>query len=54
MHTQKEILIQQSANLYKLVGYPRIAGKIMGLLYVSEQKYFTFQEVMDALHISNQ
>ncbi len=48
----KDILIEQSAELYKMVGYPRIAGKIMGLLYVSEQKYFTFQELMNALNIS--
>ncbi len=52
MNKQKKILIEQSAVLYKLVGYPRIAGKIMGLLYVSEQKYFTFQELMDELNIS--
>ncbi len=52
MDKQKEILIEQSANLYKSIGYPRIAGKIMGLLYVSEQKHFTFQELMDTLNIS--
>ncbi len=48
----KDILIEQSAELYKMVGYPRIAGRIMGLLYVSEQKYFTFEQLMETLKIS--
>ncbi len=52
MNTPKETLIKQSAELYEMVGYPRIAGRIMGLLYVSDQKYFTFQELMDTLNIS--
>ncbi len=52
MNSKKEILIQQTAQLYKMVGYPPISGRIIGLLYVSDQEYFTFQELMDTLNIS--
>ncbi len=52
MNKKKEQLIEQSAMLYKMIGYSRIAGKIMGLLYVSDRKYFTFQELMNILNIS--
>ncbi|MBS9766007.1 MAG: hypothetical protein KGV44_00540 [Flavobacteriaceae bacterium] len=52
MNTKRQTLINQSAELYKMVGYPPTAGQIMGLLYVSDQKYFTFQELIDTLKIS--
>ncbi len=52
MSTEKQALINQSAELYKMIGYPPTAGQIMGLLYVSDQKYFTFQELIDTLKIS--
>lgn len=32
--------------------YPPVAGKILGLFYVSEQKYFSFEELQDQLEIS--
>ncbi|WP_298420465.1 hypothetical protein [uncultured Kordia sp.] len=32
--------------------YPPIAGRILGLFYTSDQKYFTFEEIKTALNIS--
>ncbi|MBS9774232.1 MAG: hypothetical protein KGV59_03625 [Tenacibaculum sp.] len=52
MNVKKQTLINKSASLYKMIGYPPTAGQIMGLLYVSDQKYFTFQELIDTLKIS--
>ncbi len=52
MNTKRQSLINQSAELYRMIGYPPTAGQIMGLLYVSDQKYFTFQELIDTLKIS--
>lgn len=47
---------EQIINFYTLVskdkGYSPIAGKMLGLFLVSNQKYFTFEELMEELSIS--
>ncbi|MBS9774340.1 MAG: hypothetical protein KGV59_04195 [Tenacibaculum sp.] len=52
MDTKRQQLIEQTVELYKQIGYSPIAGRIMGLLNVSEQKYFTFEQLMETLQIS--
>lgn len=52
MSPQKEILIEQFAKNYKHIGSPYLAGRVLGLFYVSEQKYYNFEELMEALQLS--
>ncbi len=48
----KEKLLIESAEIFKDINWTPIAAKIIGLFYVSDQKYFTFQEIIDTLNIS--
>ncbi len=52
MNSEQKKLIKETSELYKIIGYPPIAGKIIALFYVSDQKYFTFEEIMETLSIS--
>ncbi len=52
MENSKTASIQKTAELYKMLGYPPIAGKIIALFYISNQKYLTFEEIMEILQIS--
>ncbi len=48
----KEKLLIESAEIFKDINWTPIAARIIGLFYVSDQKYFTFQEIIDTLNIS--
>lgn len=48
----KKELIEQHSEVYKFDGYPPIAGKILGLFYVSDKKYFTFEDLMKEIPAS--
>ncbi len=48
---QDEIIIP-FAEIYKNAGYAPLQGKIIGLFYVSEEKYLSFQDIMERLEIS--
>ncbi len=48
----KQELIDAFALVHKEDNYPPIAGKIIGLFYVSDQKYFTFEDIMDGVNAS--
>ncbi|MBS9784117.1 ArsR family transcriptional regulator [Candidatus Gracilibacteria bacterium] len=52
MNQQKQDLISQTSELYTMIGYPPIAGKIIALFYISDEKYLTFEEIMETLKIS--
>ncbi len=52
MDLEKNQIIGQFATIYKNVGYPYTSGLILGFIYVSGQKYFTFQELMEQLNLS--
>jgi len=40
------------ASVYKEDNYPPIAGKVIGLFYISEKKYFDFDEIMKGVSAS--
>ena len=42
---QQEEIIDTFGELLTKDNYPPIAGKILGLFYTSDQKYFTFEEI---------
>ncbi|NER12886.1 hypothetical protein GWK08_05505 [Leptobacterium flavescens] len=44
--------IELYAEILKNENYPPIAGKILGLFYTSDQKYFTFEEIMEQINAS--
>ncbi len=48
----KKELINAFALVHKEDNYPPIAGKIIGLFYVSDQKYFTFEDIMEGVNAS--
>lgn len=48
----KKQLIDLYALVYKSENIPPIGGRILGLFFVSNQKYFTFEELMEELSIS--
>ena len=48
----KKELIEQHSEVYKFDGYSPIAGKILGLFYVSDKQYFTFEELMEEIPAS--
>ena len=49
---QQEEIIDTFGELLTKDNYPPIAGKILGLFYTSDQKYFTFEEIKKELEIS--
>ena len=42
----KEKLLDRFGEAYKNDGFPPLAGKIMGLFYISNQKHFNFEEIV--------
>lgn len=48
----KTELIEQYAEVYNADGYPPIAGKILGLFYISDEAHFTFEEIMERVEAS--
>jgi DNA-binding transcriptional regulator GbsR (MarR family) len=44
---KKEELLERFAITYKNEGYPPLAGKIIGLFYISDEKYLTFNEITE-------
>ena len=50
--TQKKSILASFAHVYKEDNYPPIAGKILGFFYISNEKYFTFDELMIELKVS--
>ncbi len=48
----QENMLERYALALKEENYPPIAGKIMGLFFISNQKYFTFEEIMTSVQAS--
>ncbi len=49
---EQDEIITPFAEIYKNAGYAPLQGKIIGLFYASEEKYLSFQEIMERLGIS--
>lgn len=49
---KEQELIEAFALVYKEDNYPPIAGKVLGYFYVTNNKYHTFEEVMDGIKAS--
>ncbi|WP_298511696.1 hypothetical protein [uncultured Kordia sp.] len=49
---RKKDIINTFGELLVKDNYPPIAGRILGLFYTSDQKYFTFEEIKEELNIS--
>ncbi len=45
-------IIERFAVAYKKDGLPPLVGKVMGVLYISDQKYFTFDEIQKKIDSS--
>lgn len=48
----KEEIINSFERTYKNEGYPSLAGKIIGMFYVSEKKYLSFQDINKHVDVS--
>lgn len=48
----KEQLLERFAKAYHTDGFPPLAGKIMGIFYVYDQKYFSFDEIVKIVNAS--
>lgn len=48
----KEKLLKESAQIFENIGWTPATAKILALFYVSNQKYFTFEELLDRLKLS--
>lgn len=48
----KQELIEAFAFVYKADNYPPIAGKILGLFLISDEKHFTFEDIMTNINAS--
>ncbi len=48
----KQSLLDLYALTFKEDNYPPVAGKILGLFYISNPKYFTFEELMEEVGAS--
>ncbi len=44
---KKENLLERFVATYVAEGYPPLAGKIIGLFYISDEKYLTFNEIIE-------
>ncbi|MDY8137956.1 helix-turn-helix domain-containing protein [Aquimarina sp. 2201CG5-10] len=47
-----EKILDLYALSYKEENYPPVAGKILGLFFISNQKHFTFEEIMEKVNAS--
>lgn len=45
-------ILERFAIAYKKDGLPPLAGKVMGLLYINDQKHFSFNEIADYIKAS--
>ena len=45
-------LIEAFALVYKEDNYPPVAGKILGLFFISNEKHLTFESIMDGINAS--
>lgn len=48
----KENLLDRFAEAYKIDGFPPLAGRIMGMFYIYDQKYFSFDEIVSIVKAS--
>ncbi len=48
----KKELLTEATEIFKGTGWHPVRAKIIALFYTSNQKYFTFQEIIDTLKIS--
>ncbi len=44
----KEQILDRFAEAYRIDGFPPLAGRIMGILYISDSKYLSFDELIQA------
>ncbi|WP_109436606.1 MULTISPECIES: hypothetical protein [Aquimarina] len=49
---KSESILDLYAEAYKEENYPPVAGKMVGLFFTSNQKYFTFEELMKGVGAS--
>lgn len=45
-------LIEAFALVYKEDNYPPVAGKVLGLFFISNEKHLTFESIMDGINAS--
>ena len=48
----KSKILESFAEAYELDGLPPLAGKVMGLFYLSDKKYFSFDEIIEQVKAS--
>ncbi|AMM52919.1 hypothetical protein TH61_12390 [Rufibacter sp. DG15C] len=49
---EQKQLIEKIGIYHEQQGFPPVTGRIMGLLFVSEKPYLTFEEIIETLNIS--
>lgn len=49
---EQKQLIEKVGIYHEQQGFPPVTGRIMGLLYVSDQPYLSFEEIVETLNIS--
>ncbi|MGV3539915.1 MAG: GbsR/MarR family transcriptional regulator [Rufibacter sp.] len=49
---EQKQLIEKIGIYHEQQGFPPVVGRIMGLLYVSDRPYLSFEEIIDTLNIS--
>lgn len=49
---EQKQLIEKIGIYHEQQGFPPVTGRIMGLLYVSDQPHLSFEEIIDTLAIS--
>lgn len=52
MNKKRHAILNRFEIAYKKDGFPPMAGKIMGLFYVSDKRYFSFEEIIHELGAS--
>ena len=50
--TNKQELLNSFGEAYEFDGLPPLTGKIMGLFYISDKKYFSFEEIIEEVNVS--
>lgn len=48
----KKELLNRFATAYKQDGFPPLAGRVMGLFYISNKKYLSFEEIINETNAS--
>ena len=49
--TDKELILKEFSEAYKIDGFPPLAGKIMGIFYAYDKKYFAFEEIVEIVNL---